>query len=74
MDTHVFQTTTKLFLAEISVRLNQAADIARAASACAAAGSVEKAVEVTMDIDHILYEATALLNAASLINRIAKQS
>jgi len=34
----------------------------------------EKAVEITLDIEQPLYEATTLLNAVSLINRIAKES
>jgi hypothetical protein len=33
-----------------------------------------KGLEVALDIEQLLYEATALLNAASLINRIARQS
>jgi hypothetical protein len=32
------------------------------------------AVEVALDTEQLLYEATTLLNAASLINRIARQS
>jgi hypothetical protein len=31
-------------------------------------------VLVALDIEQLLYEATALLNAASLINRIARRS
>jgi hypothetical protein len=29
---------------------------------------------VVLDVEQLLYEATTLLNAASLINRIARQS
>ncbi len=43
-------------------------------SAGAGAGFHEKGLEVALDIEHLLYEATTLLNAASLINRIARQS
>jgi hypothetical protein len=46
----------------------------RAADACAGAGFHEKGLEVALDIEQLLYEATMLLNAASLINRIARQS
>ena len=42
--------------------------------ACASAGFHEKGLEVALDIEQVLYEATTLLNAASLINRIARQS
>lgn len=34
------------------------------------AGSQDAALDVAMDIEQLLYEATTLLNAASLINRI----
>ena len=40
----------------------------------AGAGFHEKGLEVALDIEQLLYEATTLLNAASLINRIARQS
>ncbi len=33
-----------------------------------------KGLEVALDVEQLLYEASALLNAASLINRIARQS
>jgi len=57
------------FLTGIRERLNQAAGIAPAAEACAEAGNPGKGVEVILDVEQLLYEATTLLNAASLINR-----
>jgi hypothetical protein len=48
-------------------RLDKAAGIGRAADACAGAGFHEKGLEVALDIEQLLYEATTLLNAASLI-------
>jgi len=44
------------------------------ADACAGAGFHEKGLEVALDIEQLLYEATTLLNAASLINRIADKA
>jgi hypothetical protein len=38
------------------------------------AGFHEKGLEVALDIAQILHEATTLLNAASLINRVARKS
>jgi hypothetical protein len=35
-------------------------------------GFCDKAVEITLDIEQPLYEATTLLNASSLVNRISK--
>jgi hypothetical protein len=69
-----FEATIKASLAEIRCRLDKAAGRGRAADACAEAGLHEKGLEVALDIEQLLYEATTLLNAASLINRIARQS
>jgi hypothetical protein len=73
MDEQLAETTTRAFLTEIRCRLDRAAGIARAADACAGAGFHAKGLEVALDVEQILYEATALLNAASLINRIGQQ-
>ena len=64
------EATIKAYLTEIRNRLDRAAGIGRAADACAGAGFHEKGLEVALDIEQLLYEATTLLNAASLINRI----
>jgi hypothetical protein len=74
MDAHLVETTIKTYLTEIRSRLDKAAGIGRAADACAGAGFHEKGLEVALDIEQLIYEATTLLNAASLINRIARQS
>ena len=74
MDPQVAETTIKTYLNEIRSRLDKAAGISRAADACAGAGFHEKGLEVALDMEQLLYEATTLLNAASLINRIARQS
>jgi len=58
----------------MSGRLDKAAGIGRAADACAGAGFHDKGLEVALDVEQLLYEASALLNAASLINRVARQS
>jgi hypothetical protein len=73
MDAHLVEVTIKAHLTEIRNRLDKAAGIGRAADACAGAGFHEKGLEVALDIEQPLYEATMLLNAASLINRIARQ-
>ena len=74
MDPQLAETTIKTHLNEIRRRLDRAAGISRAADACASAGFHEKGLEVALDMEQLLYEATTLLNAASLINRIARQS
>jgi hypothetical protein len=74
MEPQVVETMIKAYLAEIRTRLDKAAGIGRAADLCAGAGFHEKGLEVALDIEQPLYEATTLLNAASLINRIARES
>jgi hypothetical protein len=74
MDAQLVETTIKTCLTEIRGRLDKAAGIGRAADACAGAGFHEKGLEVALDMEQLLYEATTLLNAASLINRIRQQS
>ena len=73
MDAEVVEHMTKLYLTEIRSRLEHAAGVGRAADACASAGFHQKGLEVALDIEQPLYEVTTLLNAASLINRIAKK-
>src|SRR5260370_13553728 len=74
MDAHLVEATIKAYLTEIRNRLDKAVGIGRAADACAGAGFHEKGLEVALDVEQLLYEASALLNAASLITRIARQS
>jgi len=74
MDAHLVEATIKSYLTEIRNRLDKAAGIGRAADACAGAGFHEKGLEVALDTKPLLYEATALLNAARLINRLTQQS
>ena len=70
MDAKLVETTIKTYLTAIRNRLDKAAGIGRATDACAGAGFYEKGLEVALDMEQLLYEATTLLNAASLINRI----
>jgi hypothetical protein len=74
MDAHLAAATIKSYLTEIRTRLDKAAGIGRAADACASAWFGEKGLEVALDAEQLLYEASTLLNAASLINRIARQT
>jgi hypothetical protein len=48
-------------------RLRAAADMARAAEACAEAGHTDQALAMLRDIEPALYEVTTLLNAASVL-------
>jgi hypothetical protein len=73
MDAEVAKTAIKVYLKEIHTRLSEAAGIAKAADACADAGDADRGVKVALDIEQLVYEATRLLDAASLINRLAKE-
>lgn len=53
----------------IASRLKQANDIASAAEACVLTGNHDGAFRIMFDVEQLTYEATTLLNAASLIRR-----
>lgn len=59
-------------LDEMHARLSEAAQIAKAAQACAQAGSLTEAITVSIDIEQLIYEADRLHDAASLLNRLAQ--
>jgi hypothetical protein len=73
MDRAIAEKAITLILAEIHRRLDEAARIAKAAEACALAGSVTEGVTVSMDIEQIIYEAGRLHDAASLLNRVSQE-
>jgi hypothetical protein len=66
------ETTIKVYLSQMRVRLDEAAGIARAAKACADAGNFSKDIEIALDVEQLLYEVNTFLNAASMIHRLGK--
>jgi len=72
MDPHILEATLKLHIREMRERLEQAAGIARAAQTCAEAGNLDKAVEIALDVEQLIYEVNTFLNAASMMNRLGK--
>lgn len=70
MEARMLEATLKTHIGEMCQRLDEAAGIAKAAQACAKAGNIEKAIEIALDVEQLIYEATTLLNAASLMKRI----
>ena len=72
MDAHMPEATIKAHVTQMRERLDQAAGIAKAAQACADAGNIEKAIEIALDVEQLIYEVATFLNAASLMNRIYK--
>jgi hypothetical protein len=65
MDAATVQITTKAYLAELLQRLDEAASIARAAQACADTSNTKQGIAIALDVEHLVYEVTTLLNAAS---------
>ena len=57
----------------ISDRLTDAAAIARAAVACAEAGSEREGLRIAMSLDALLHEAVTLHGAAALIGRVQRK-
>jgi thiazole synthase ThiGH ThiG subunit len=60
------------FLKEIGRLLDEAVQIAKVAEACADAGNSQKAVEIVMDTESLMFDANTLLNAATLVQHSFK--
>ena len=59
----------KRFTGEIACRLNKASALATTAQTLNSQGLAEHAFDALMDVEPLIFEATALLNAASVVNR-----
>lgn len=68
----ILQATLKLHIGEMRDRLEKAAGIARAAQTCAESGNVEKAIEIALDVEQLIYEVNTFLNAASMMHRLGR--
>ena len=73
MDRATIQPAITILLTEIHSKLSEAARIAKAAEACAEAGSISEGVNISMDIEQLVYEAGRLHDAASLLNRMSRE-
>ena len=73
MDHATIEPAIRILLSEIHSKLSEAARIAKAAEACALAGSIAEGVTVSMDIEQLIYEAGRLQDAASLLNRLSRE-
>jgi hypothetical protein len=71
MDRNYIEPAIKSILAKILQRMVEATRIAKAADACAQAGSVDEGVSVSMELEQIFYEASRLQDAASLLKRLS---
>jgi hypothetical protein len=59
----------KRFTGEIASRLSKASVLASTAQTLSSQGLTGHAFDTLMDIESLIFEATALLNAASIVNR-----
>lgn len=73
MNIQAINEAIKLCLAEICSKLEEAARLARAAEACVLAGSPAEGIEVSMDIEQLIYEADRLHEAVSLMHRLTRK-
>jgi hypothetical protein len=73
MDRATIEPAIKILLTEIHSKLSEAAQIAKAAEACALAGSVSEGASVSIGIDQLIYEAGRLGDAASLLSRLSSE-
>jgi hypothetical protein len=61
------------FTGAIASRLNKASALATAAESLSSQGLTDHAFETLLDVETLMFEATALLNAASIVNRGCRQ-
>jgi hypothetical protein len=60
----------KRFTGKIASRLAKASALATTAQTLNSQGLAEHAFDTLLDVEPLIFEATALLNAASIVNRI----
>jgi hypothetical protein len=63
----------KRFTGEIASRLSKASVLANAAQTLSSQGLTEHAFETLLDVEPSLFETTALLSAASIVNRSERE-
>jgi hypothetical protein len=72
MTPQIADAAVREFLNEIVGRIEKATAVAKAADACMIVGHREQAGGILLDVEQPLYEVNTLLNAATFINRCAK--
>jgi hypothetical protein len=72
MERASIEPAIKLIIAEIHSKLGEATRIAKAAEACIQNGAIAEGIEVSMDIEQLIYETGRLHDAATLLDRISR--
>ncbi|WP_375159496.1 hypothetical protein [Bradyrhizobium sp. RDT46] len=70
MDTRSIAPLIKSCFGQIETKLEDARQIAKAAEACAEAGRVNEAVQVSMGIEQLVYDVDRLHDAAVLLGQM----
>ena len=68
------RTAMRTFLREISLTLQKACGIAKAADALAQGGDIRKGTEIAFEIEQLAYQATVTLDAIRLLKGPPAQS
>jgi hypothetical protein len=74
MDRAAIEPAIRLILTEMRQRLEQATGIAKSAEVCVQAGNLAKGVEIALDVEQLCYEASRLLDSASLLSRLSRET
>lgn len=72
MDAQPVEPAICACLAEHHNKLKEAEQVAKAAQACAEAGSVPEAVRVCLDLEQLIYDGGRLQAAAALLARLSR--
>lgn len=70
MDRKSIASVIKACFADMQTKLEEARQIAKAAEACAEASRLDEAVQVSMGIEQLIYDADRLHDAAALLGRM----
>lgn len=73
MDRSEIEPAIRTILTEMRKRLEQAAGIAKSAEVCIGTGNVDKGVEIALNVEQLCYEASRLLDSASLLARLSRE-
>lgn len=71
METNEFDLPIIACLGEIHRKLKEAEKIARAAHACAAAGSISESIKLSMDLQQLAHDVGRLYDAVCVLGRLA---
>jgi hypothetical protein len=69
MEHDTAEPAVKTCIDVISAVLSEADALAKAAKQCAAAGNMEGAFQIALDVEPLLHEANSLVQAAAVIRR-----